>query len=69
MPNKDYEPSLIQNTIQEQTYLKQLARIIVNLKEKSESFGDNLEIPKKSTIESLLNVKFTTFTLDFKFNL
>lgn len=43
---KDYEPSLIQNSIQEQTYIKQLSRIIVNLKEKSEGFGDNIDIPK-----------------------
>jgi uncharacterized protein YozE (UPF0346 family) len=53
---KDYDPNLIKNTLSEQNHIRQLAKIIVNLKGKDENEGTRNKLPQKFTIETLLGI-------------
>lgn len=53
---KDYDPNLIKNALLEQNHIRQLAKIIINLKEKGEKEEIRNMLPQKFTIESLLGV-------------
>lgn len=53
---KDYEPHLLKNALSEQGHIRQLAKIMLNLKEKSNNLGDKSSTPQKYTIEALLNI-------------
>ncbi|CAI2383698.1 unnamed protein product [Moneuplotes crassus] len=62
----DNKKDLIKNTLEEQDNIKQLAKIMINLKEKSGQGNIAASLPERYTIEEMLNVIDTNLDSNLK---